>query len=125
MEDVILVVAYDEDLARLLMTVMNLQGCSTIASADGKTALALAVIHQPRLIFLDTPVLDVHAQDLVMWMRLSNVYAPIVLLSTSSDISLMAQEFGVEAYVPKPFDLEEIVACLDLCDAPLERAVAA
>lgn len=106
-----LVIVAEDDAAirRLLTQVLEEEGYAVRTAADGAAILELLHAHEPSLILLDLslPGLDgFHVaaayQELCVQRR-----APILFVSGSARVPELPP--GVVGFIPKPFDLDEIV----------------
>lgn len=108
---VIMLVEDEESLASFLITELELEGYEVIWAKDGREALEIFNEKEITLILLDwmLPVYD----GLTVLRRIrqsSNV--PIIMItarSQTSDIS-MALDQGLDDYITKPFEIEELLA---------------
>lgn len=108
---VIMLVEDEESLASFLITELELEGYEVIWAKDGREALEIFKEKEITLILLDwmLPVYD----GLTVLRRIrqsSNV--PIIMItarSQTSDIS-MALDQGLDDYITKPFEIEELLA---------------
>ena len=108
---VIMLVEDEESLASFLITELELEGYEVIWAKDGREALEIFKEKDITLILLDwmLPVYD----GLTVLRRIrqsSNV--PIIMItarSQTSDIS-MALDQGLDDYITKPFEIEELLA---------------
>lgn len=107
----ILLVEDEESLASFIQTELELEGYQVIWAPDGRQALEIFNTHAVTLILLDwmLPVYD----GLTVLRRIrqtSNV--PVIMItarSQTSDIS-MALDQGLDDYLTKPFEIEELLA---------------
>ncbi len=108
---VIMLVEDEESLASFLITELELEGYEVVWAKDGREALEIFKEKDITLILLDwmLPIYD----GLTVLRRIrqsSNV--PIIMItarSQTSDIS-MALDQGLDDYITKPFEIEELLA---------------
>lgn len=108
---VIMLVEDEESLASFVITELELEGYEVIWAKDGREALEIFKEKDITLILLDwmLPIYD----GLTVLRRIrqsSNV--PIIMItarSQTSDIS-MALDQGLDDYITKPFEIEELLA---------------
>jgi PleD family two-component response regulator len=113
----VLVVDDEKSNVELLCRCLNQEGYEVAAAYNGQEALASVNASAPDLILLDVlmPVLD----GLSVCQRLRSEFAtrsmPIILLSARNTLEdrLKGLRAGVDDYIGKPFDLEEIKARLE------------
>jgi CheY-like chemotaxis protein len=105
-------VAEDEPLVRALITLaFEAEGYAVDTAADGAEALATACERPPQAIVLDLmmPVMD-GWDFLAAWHSQSKRQAvPIVLISAGGRQAEQAA-LGVQAFLTKPFDIDQLVA---------------
>ena len=106
----VLVVDDDPDLRRVLTLALTDEGYDVRAVPDGREALDLLEAWRPRVILLDLMMPDVDG-----WSFRARQLAtpgaedvPVVILSAARDVRIEA--LRPAAVVPKPFDLELLLA---------------
>jgi two-component system KDP operon response regulator KdpE len=102
---------------------MNLanRGYDVATAADGRTALALAQHWAPDLLILDLGLPDIDGLEVIREFRSRRPDLPIVVLSarnTSHD-KVLALDLGAVDYVTKPFDMNQLVARLQVIAHPI------
>ncbi len=123
MQETILVVAHNHDIALLLTTLLRVNGYRAISAASGEEGIRIARQVHPAMAFIDMPLPDMMAREFVrQWQSLT--CAPFVMMSTHEDGDVVAQRLGAVEYVAKPFDLLKVLSCLKCLRTPLARAVA-
>jgi CheY-like chemotaxis protein len=109
----VLVVDDDVLLHHLLVQVLEEEGCTVQAMSTGHAALAYLATHRPRVVIVDLRLPDL---DGVAFTRLyrqqPGPHAPIVLMSADVEVDQIAEEAGIDAVLPKPFDLDDLLAML-------------
>jgi CheY-like chemotaxis protein len=110
-----LVLIVDDDLAiqMMLESVLTSEGYKTRTAANGQIALNLIEQEQPALIVLDLmmPVMD--GWQFLEHLQGQNQAPPIILLSASRDLVNTAERHNVKAFLPKPFELEDFLSCVE------------
>jgi len=106
----ILIVEDDPDILSSLAEAIREEGFEVETAANGYQALTRLETTQPDLIFLDlmTPLMDGWKFLEVARQRFPEMNAPVVLLSAVHNLTEEAQKLGVRAFLPKPFDLEDV-----------------
>ncbi|MDD1401958.1 response regulator transcription factor [Limosilactobacillus reuteri] len=108
---VILLVEDEESLASFLTTELELEGYEVIWAKDGREVLAIFKEKEITLILLDwmLPVYD--GLTVLRRIRQSSNVSIIMITARSqtSDIS-MALDQGLDDYITKPFEIEELLA---------------
>jgi two-component system response regulator MprA len=109
MPPTILVADDDPDILEVITTLLTQEGYQTIACANGLLALQQIALQRPALAIIDLsmPVMD--GKEVILHLHQApGPRLPVILMSAS--IYLPAQEkLQVEAYLAKPFDLEELL----------------
>ena len=108
----VLVVDDDEQLRYVLRETMTEDGYEVEAASNGQEALTIIERWQPDLILLDLmmPVMDGETfrqeqQRLGLAERV-----PVIVLSAAREMRSIAERVGAAASVPKPFDLDDLLA---------------
>jgi DNA-binding response OmpR family regulator len=112
---VVLVVEDDPDMATLIARCLVGAGYRTAWADDGTSALALAQRHTVAMVLLDWRIKgDLGGTSLVQRLRGACPYwLPVVVISGDSDALTEARGAGVEDYLPKPFQVEDLVHVVD------------
>ena len=112
----ILVVDDDQDIQRLLAVRLAREGHEVAFAADGISAIASARREQPQLILLDV---GLPAGDgFTVLERLHAIpqlaAIPVIVMSArdSHETVERALEAGAERFVPKPFEMDELLAAV-------------
>jgi CheY-like chemotaxis protein len=73
--------------------------------------LALSIERErPRLILLDLRMPHMDGWELARELRARRAAIPIVVVTAAQNARQWAEDVGAEAYLAKPFDLEELLA---------------
>lgn len=105
----ILIVEDDESISNTLKLILS-ESNQVITASNGTTALeAIKKEGMPKLILLDMrmPVMD-GWQFSKEFHRIYGHSAPIVVMTAAADASKRAQDVEAEAWMGKPFDLENL-----------------
>ena len=122
MHNSILIVEADHDIAMLLVALLRAQDCFAVSTASGYDALDMLDEVSPVLVFADAAMPDMDLDEFVACLRERSA-APLVLMSTHTDGQHLACKICASAYLPLPFELSEVLSCLYLMPATLERWV--
>ena len=106
----ILIVEDDPDILSSLAEAIREEGFDVDTAANGYQALTRLESQQPDLIFLDLmmPLMDGWKFLEVARQRFPTMRAAVVLLSAVHNLTDEARRLGVTAFLPKPFDLEDV-----------------
>lgn len=116
----VLIVDDHLEIVRTLVMNFRARGYRTLSAGDATTASALVAEASPDAIILDLGLPDMDGGELIGKIRSwSNV--PILVLSgrTELDRKLSALKSGADDYIPKPFEIDEVIARVE---AVLRRA---
>jgi DNA-binding response OmpR family regulator len=110
----ILVVEDARIIAELLKETFEVEGYHTVTVLNGEEAVQFALRETPQLIILDIMLPGMNGYEVIKQLREhpKTMNIPIVVLSacTSHAEKICAFELGVDNYLTKPFDTEELLA---------------
>ena len=105
----------DEDILSVCTYVLEEQGWEVHVFTDCNQIIDKVSSVMPHVILMDNWIPDtggiVATQALKSNDTLKNI--PVVYFSANSDIQLLAKQAGAEAYIAKPFDLEDMERIID------------
>ena len=108
----ILVVDDEDDLRRLLTTLLKEAGYETIVAADGAEAVALAQEHKPDLITLDIamPIMDGYQTFEVLKADEDTAAIPVIMITAfgMTHDRARAMSLGVRDFISKPYEPDEV-----------------
>jgi CheY-like chemotaxis protein len=117
----VLVVDDDPSVRRLVCDVLQAYGYSTVDAADGFSALRMVQSEQPDCVVLDVmmPGLDGHAVLTRIRESDGGRDLPVVMLTAAADDAQAWQAWseGVDYFLAKPFDPDELLHFLDYLSA--------
>lgn len=108
----ILVVDDEADVIQIVRILLEKEAHTVLSAPDGQTGLMIALTRQPDLVILDLMMPGIDGFEVLRLMkgekRMANI--PVIMLTARSDYSAKAQawESYAEAYVTKPFDVDEL-----------------
>jgi CheY-like chemotaxis protein len=107
----VLVVEDDEAIRTCVSAILSEEGYRVVTAADGETALRLAGHAPPQVILLDMqlPVMD-GWEFARAYRETPGPHAPILTVTAAPDAAKRAAQIGADGYVPKPFDLDSLLA---------------
>ena len=110
----VLLVEDDADSRDALLALLEMEGFEAAGVASGEDALArLAADAPPCVIFLDLQLRDGMTARRFRDEQLARVacaHVPVVLVSGHSDLRERAREVGVPDFLPKPVDVDRLLA---------------
>lgn len=105
----------DEDILSVCTYVLEEQGWEVHVFTDCNQIIDKVTSVMPDVILMDNWIPDtggiVATQTLKSNDALKNI--PVIYFSANSDIQLLAKQAGAEAYLAKPFDLEDMERIID------------
>ncbi len=121
----ILVIDDEAEMRLLLTKALERAGYEVIDTASGRSGLELALQENPDLVLCDVGLPDLSGYEVLKSLRARPDAAslPLILVTGLADLQGMREgmRLGADDYVPKPFDLEELLA---LVAARLRKAEA-
>ncbi len=120
----ILVVDDDASIRDLVFLALTDEGYEVVLADDGAAALRLVEGSPPDLILLDMRMAELGGEEFVrLYRALPGPHAPVVLFTAARDAEQSAAEIPVDALLPKPFDLDDLLSLVQrLTTAPRPRA---
>lgn len=110
----ILVVEDERLIARLLKETLQIEGYQVVTVLHGEDAVQFTLRETPHLVLLDMKLPDMDGLEVVRQLRShpKSMHIPIIVLSALDDSSskVRAFELGVDDYITKPFDTDELLA---------------
>ena len=110
----ILVVEDDTAILRTVTEALRDEGYAVLSAEHGGEAIDLVQQQSVALILLDMrmPVVDgwTFAQ---LYRDRPGPHAPIVVLTAATDARARAQQIGAADYLPKPFELDDLLAAVE------------
>jgi len=110
----VLIVEDEQDVAALVADVLDLEGFVPRISS-GEEALHDALSFQPDVVLLDLmmPVVDGFEVARRLRANQETESLPIVVMTAMHDPAARAQEVGTQHFLTKPFEIEELLACVE------------
>ena len=108
----VLVVDDEPELRALLVEYFGRHGFAVEAVGDAAAARAALAARTPALAILDINMPGENGLSLARWMREAHPRVGLVMLTTASDTvdRVVGLELGADDYVPKPFEMRELLA---------------
>jgi len=108
----ILIVDDEPEMVRGLEDNLRFEGYQTLAAADGRQGLQLALTEAPDLILLDIMMPGMSGWDVCRELRARGLDVPVIMLSARGEEVDRVQglELGADDYIAKPFSLRELLA---------------
>ena len=108
----LLIVEDELHLGRALKLNFELEGFEVELAASGKAALRELVKPAPQAIVLDVELPDANGFELCAKLREAGIFAPVLMLTVraSAEDRVRGLEAGADDYLPKPFEMSELLA---------------
>jgi CheY-like chemotaxis protein len=110
----LLVIDDDATIREMLDLMLASEGFSVVSAPHGAAALALLDEFRPHVVLLDMkmPVMD-GWQFLEQYCRRPGHRAPVVVLTAAQDDRRLAADLGADAYLAKPFAIDDLLRILE------------
>ena len=109
----ILIVDDEQDIGETLKFMLEAEGYECFCAYDGETGLSLAKEIIPDLMILDVMMPKINGYKISRLLKYDSKYKdiPIIMVTARSqeEDKLIGQETGVNEYITKPFELDEII----------------
>jgi two-component system, OmpR family, response regulator len=107
----ILIIEDTVALAQGLRSVLQLNRHDVVVTHDGAAGIEAARTHDPDLVLLDLMLPDIHGFDILRTIRGEGRTMPVLVLTASGDGDVRRQclELGASAFLPKPFQLGQLL----------------
>ncbi|MFD2146243.1 response regulator [Mucilaginibacter antarcticus] len=105
----ILIIEDDQDILDIMTYILVHEGHHIISATNGQMLKRLGKI-QPALILLDNRLSDGYGSDMCLSLKSDpkTAHFPVILFSANSGLAEMAGACKADAYLAKPFDLNEL-----------------
>lgn len=117
----ILLIDDDDTILDLLVALLrDEEGYAVIPAHSGTEAQRLAPPEPPALIFMDVMLHGQGAQDVLRELRAQPGWhaAAVVICTAVADIHEVARQLGCDAYLAKPFDLDDLLRIVEQFGPP-------
>jgi len=105
----VLVVDDQPEIRNFMVEILKKRGYQVSTASDGHDALTQFALARPDLVITDLTMLGLNGYQLCRLIRgISSV--PVLVMSAQMGAEDMAYRMGADAFIPKPFDLEDLWA---------------
>ncbi len=109
----VLIVDDEQDIVESLKFILEVSGYTCYCAYNGEDGLRLAKELMPDLIILDVMMPKINGYKISRLLKYDNKYKdiPIIMLTARSQTEdkLIGEETGVNEYMTKPFELDQVV----------------
>jgi DNA-binding response OmpR family regulator len=109
----ILVVEDDASILEMLLQILRAEGYPVIGANNGLEGLAEVDRRVPSLILLDMRMPRMDGWEFAAALRVRGISPPVVVMTAADDAKRWADEVGADGYVVKPFEILELLACVE------------
>ena len=110
----VLVVDDDPGVLEVLELALSAEGYQVVLAHNGREALERAAAKRPNVMLVDLmmPIMD--GWQFVRECRKIECYGqtPVIILSAARNVNEAARDLGVQAVVPKPFNLDDLLTLI-------------
>jgi CheY-like chemotaxis protein len=111
----ILIVDDDASIRSFIATALMSEGYAVVEAASGRDALVEVQFDRPHLILLDVRMPGVDGWKVLDELRsAAGPQTPVVVMTASYYGQDRALQSGAQGYLAKPFDLSDLIECVDL-----------
>jgi len=120
----ILLVEDDQSLATGLCKALRSEGFVVNHVLNGKAALHTVAVDPPNIVVLDLGLPDMDGLDVLKKIRTTGSTIPVLVLTARSSIDARVSglDSGADDYLPKPFEIPELVARLRVIERRLSSS---
>jgi two-component system, chemotaxis family, chemotaxis protein CheY len=109
----ILVIDDDESIRALVTLALSVEGYEVMSALNGVAALDWLATSRPAAILLDMRMPIMNGWEFARaYAQLPGPRAPLIIMSAARDAATYAAEVKADACLAKPFDLEDLYACI-------------
>jgi DNA-binding response OmpR family regulator len=109
----ILVVDDDRSILETMTDLLQGEGFEVLTAVDGLDALEVMRRSSASFILLDMRMPRMDGWQFAQTVRERGWRIPIIVMTAASDAQRWAKEIGADAYIAKPFDIEELLALVN------------
>jgi|SRR6185437_1990840 len=110
MAAMVLIVDNDPDVLELISALLDEEGFQSVTCSDGLAALQAVTTHRPALAIIDLALPIMSGYELIERLRQTPGQPLPVIAMSSAMYAPHPDLLQVDAYLAKPFDLEELLA---------------
>jgi len=106
----VLVADDDDDIRTAVSEMLTFHGYRVAEARNGKQALALALRLRPAVVLLDHCMPGIAGAEVLERLSKSREKDGLVLMSAVADLRTLARSVGASHVLPKPFDVDQLIA---------------
>ena len=112
-ESPILIVDDDPSILTTVCEILDLEGYPVETATNGAEALEAVERARPSLVLLDMRMPVCNGWEFARVLKERGVKLPIVVMTAAQDARHWAEEIGADAYLPKPFELPDLLNAVE------------
>ena len=113
-QPLVMVVEDDPAIRSLLSLMLEAEDYRVETAEDGQVALSKLERLRPDVLLLDLMLPKIDGREVIEALRANPLMCDLPIIAISARFGLLsAMDHGVQAYLPKPFDTEIMLAILD------------
>ncbi|MEN3015398.1 MAG: response regulator [bacterium] len=114
----ILIIDDEENIVDLLSNILAHSGFKSIGALDGPTGIQKAKTEKPHIIILDIMMPEMDGFEVLKRLKEDPETSeiPVIMLTAKTEDSAVIESWrkGAEFYIPKPFEIEELLHVINL-----------
>lgn len=110
----ILIADDDDDSRTMLSFILEQEGWAVLEARNGKEAVEKVMANQPDVLILDNRMPELTGAEVYQRLQAEGVQTRVVLATAYGDLRQLAQALNIAHFVSKPFDIPELLACIEL-----------
>lgn len=116
MKPLVYIIEDDDDAQSLIKMGLKKAGFDVYTYANGFPVLEM-LNNWPDAFILDIGLPGVDGFEVFRWLKANNQARdiPVIFLSGNPELPAIAREYGCDAYLEKPFEMEELVGKINSC----------
>lgn len=110
----ILIIDDQPGVRKLLEEVLSMEGYSINLASNGTQAMELISSTRPDLVLMDVKMPGINGLELLKVLKEKATQINVIMMTACIEQEIIeeAKKYGVEHYINKPFDLEEVCSIL-------------
>ncbi|WP_460680613.1 response regulator [Mucilaginibacter koreensis] len=110
----ILIIDNDEDILDVLQEALNYEGFEVVTAMDADDILSAVQHHQPDLLMIDYLLNGINGGELCSQIKKNEATCnlPVVIISAYPRVLQSLGTYNCNAFIPKPFDLNDLTHTL-------------
>jgi two-component system, response regulator, stage 0 sporulation protein F len=103
----------DEDSRTLLSFILEEEGWDVLEACDGREALEKVLKYQPDVLVLDNRMPELTGAEVYREIKAQGVNLGVVLATAYGEVGELAKSLSITHFVSKPFNISELLACIE------------